>query len=123
MTSQQKYTNTEIHHSVIITGLVKVVLSYAPNSREPSFNRTAIWTTVHCGIGMVCACLPVFWPLVVRITKLRIDLVHKQWYKFSGWSLIEKDSRRRSNISDLERNASSNTAGSLLMDDLSNRRV
>lgn len=107
--------------SVIISGLLKVIFSYAPNSREPSFNRTEIWTTVHCGIGMVCACLPVCWPLVVRVAKLRPASIQKQWRRLSGWSSMEKSSKIRNTTSSLERNTSTDGDG-LLMDDLGNGR-
>jgi hypothetical protein len=56
--------------SVILSGIVKVILSYAPGNREPSFSRTTVWTAVHIGTGIVCACLPVCWPLFVRVVKL-----------------------------------------------------
>ncbi|KAI1809010.1 hypothetical protein GGS20DRAFT_573962 [Poronia punctata] len=55
---------------VILSGIVKVILSYEPGNREPSFSRTAVWSTVHIGTGIVCACLPVCWPLFVRFAKL-----------------------------------------------------
>ncbi|KAI1827310.1 hypothetical protein F4861DRAFT_403503 [Xylaria intraflava] len=56
---------------VVISGVVKVILSYQPNSRDPSFNQTQIWTTVHLCTGIICACMPVCWPLLVSLGKLR----------------------------------------------------
>ncbi|KAI0816213.1 hypothetical protein GGR55DRAFT_224927 [Xylaria sp. FL0064] len=55
---------------VVISGIVKVILSYVPNSREPSFNQTQIWTTVHSCTGIICACMPVCWPLFTSLGKL-----------------------------------------------------
>ncbi|KAI0433753.1 hypothetical protein F5Y09DRAFT_43329 [Xylaria sp. FL1042] len=55
---------------VVISGIVKVILSYVPNSREPSFNQTQIWTTVHSCTGIICACMPVCWPLITSLRKL-----------------------------------------------------
>ncbi|KAM3080440.1 hypothetical protein ACMFMG_005395 [Clarireedia jacksonii] len=102
---------------VIITGLVKVVLSYAPGSREPSFNKTEIWTTVHCGIGMVCACLPVCWPLIAHMAQLRFSSVQKRWNRVSSWLSGEKTSNYRNSTIDLERTTSINTGDIPLMND------
>ncbi|KAK3380964.1 hypothetical protein B0H63DRAFT_194916 [Podospora didyma] len=52
---------------VIITGLVKVILGYPPGSRVPSYHNTEVWTTVHTGMAIVCASLPIFKPLLWRI--------------------------------------------------------
>ncbi|KAI2628072.1 hypothetical protein GGS26DRAFT_592218 [Hypomontagnella submonticulosa] len=54
----------------IITGLVKVILGYPPGSRVPSYSNTEVWTTVHTGLAIVCASLPIFRPLVRRIARL-----------------------------------------------------
>ncbi|PQE06685.1 integral membrane protein [Rutstroemia sp. NJR-2017a BBW] len=103
---------------VIVTGIVKVVLSYAPGSREPSFNKTEIWTTVHCGIGMVCACLPVCWPVIARLAQLRFSRIQESWHRVSIWLSGEKSSHFRStNTYDLERATSVNTGDIPLMDD------
>ena len=100
-----------------------MVLSYVPNSREPEFNRMAIWTIVHCGMGMVCACLPVCWPLFTRIATVYPSLVRKQWHRLSGWTLIERGSKSRSNSSDLGRNTTFSRGARLRMDDLSHKGV
>lgn len=53
--------------SIVITGLVRVVLGFKKNSRVPSYSNTEVWTTVHAGMSIVCASLPIFKPLVRRI--------------------------------------------------------
>jgi len=53
--------------SVIITGVVRVILGYPPGSRVPSYHNTEVWATVHTGMAIVCASLPIFKPLVRRI--------------------------------------------------------
>jgi hypothetical protein len=58
--------------SVVITGVVKVVLGYPPNSRVPSYSNTEVWATVHTGIAIVCSSLPVLQPFVDRVTKSSI---------------------------------------------------
>jgi len=72
---------------------------------------------------MVCACLPVCWPLVTLITKDCPALAQKQWHRLSGWTLIGNGSKRKSHTSDIEREITSNPGNSLFMDDLSHRRV
>ncbi|KAI1178908.1 hypothetical protein F4777DRAFT_40152 [Nemania sp. FL0916] len=71
---------------VVISGIVKVVLSYAPNSREPSFGQTQVWTTVHSCTGIICACMPVCWPLLVRL-RAQFARIHSQksWHSFNTW--------------------------------------
>ncbi|GAP91521.1 putative integral membrane protein [Rosellinia necatrix] len=81
---------------VIVSGIVKVILSYAPNSREPSFSQTQVWTTVHSCTGIVCACLPVCWPLLKFLGKLHPSswfastVTRKNWYGLSAWSSQER---------------------------------
>ncbi|KAI0841670.1 hypothetical protein F5Y06DRAFT_196621 [Hypoxylon sp. FL0890] len=56
---------------IIITGLVRVVLGYPPGRRVPSYSNTEVWTSVHTGMAIVCANLPIFKPLVNRISGSR----------------------------------------------------
>ncbi|KAI0445342.1 hypothetical protein F4803DRAFT_560239 [Xylaria telfairii] len=51
----------------IVSGFLKIGYGYIPNSHVPSFGKTAIWTTVHLGIGIICGCLLVCWPLLVHL--------------------------------------------------------
>lgn len=45
-----------------------MVLGYAPGSQNVDFPRAELWSTVHVGIAIVCACLPNFRPLLNCIT-------------------------------------------------------
>ncbi|KAI0890990.1 hypothetical protein F4806DRAFT_484243 [Annulohypoxylon nitens] len=54
---------------VIITGIVKVILGYDPPSRSPSFSQTEIWAAIHVCMATICACLPIFRPLIHRVAK------------------------------------------------------
>ncbi|VUC27762.1 unnamed protein product [Clonostachys rosea] len=54
---------------VIISGVVKVALSYVPGSRQLDLTQTSLWSTVHICTGIICACLPVCWPVFLRIVK------------------------------------------------------
>ncbi|KAI1207023.1 uncharacterized protein F4807DRAFT_211424 [Annulohypoxylon truncatum] len=56
---------------VIITGLVRVILGYPPGRRVPSYSNTEVWTSVHAGMSIVCASLPILKPLVRRISGSR----------------------------------------------------
>lgn len=55
--------------STIITGMVKVILGYRPGGRVPSYANTEVWATVHTGMEIVCANLPIFKPLVRRMAR------------------------------------------------------
>ncbi|KAK3332972.1 hypothetical protein B0T19DRAFT_398691 [Cercophora scortea] len=48
---------------IIITGLVRCITGYAPGKRVPSYSNSEVWTLVHGGVSIVCASLPVFYPL------------------------------------------------------------
>ncbi|KAI1262867.1 hypothetical protein F5Y18DRAFT_396519 [Xylariaceae sp. FL1019] len=85
---------------VVISGIVKVVLSYVPGNREPDFSKTEVWTTVHIGTGILCACLPVCWPLFIRIarasrTKTVVSSVVKLMDSISGRSFLDRTQRSR----------------------------
>jgi hypothetical protein len=90
--------------SVIVSGILKVVYGYVPGSRNPSFSKTAIWTTVHSGTGIICACLPVFWTLLVRLGKFKDwTWVHslsnrEKWHSFSSWSRRQPGSSRNDSV-------------------------
>ncbi|KAI0481177.1 hypothetical protein GGR56DRAFT_629181 [Xylariaceae sp. FL0804] len=83
---------------VIASGLLKAFFGYIPGSREPDFSRTQLWTTVHCGVGIVCACLPVCWPLFTRLGKARpytwpgISSLWRYWHGLSSWRSVEQPS-------------------------------
>ncbi len=94
--------------SVIVSGVVKVILSYQPGNREPSFSRTAVWTTVHCCTGVTCTCLPICWPIFVRLTKLKsstrpaVSSIRKRRDNFSSWSSVERGRAVRGVIANVE---------------------
>ncbi|KAI0880336.1 uncharacterized protein GGS22DRAFT_182426 [Annulohypoxylon maeteangense] len=93
---------------VILSGLVKVAFSYVPGSRNPSFSKTEVWTTVHCCTGVICACLPICWTLFSGFARprlgswLAISSIRKRWYGFSGWSSVDRTAPRGSTL-ELER--------------------
>ncbi|KAI0404623.1 hypothetical protein F4802DRAFT_225386 [Xylaria palmicola] len=60
---------------VVISSIVKVILGYPPGSHEPAYPDNEVWTTAHLGVSLVCASLPIFNPLVDRVT--RCSLVTK----------------------------------------------
>jgi hypothetical protein len=67
---------------------------------------------------MVCACLPVCWPVVARLAKLRFTRIQESWHRVSIWLSGEKSSHfRTTNTYDLERATSVNTGDIPLMDD------
>lgn len=70
---ETKYTDND--QSVIITGLVRVILGYPPGKRVPSYSQTEVWTTVHAGMSIVCASLPIFKPLINQISRSHFTLM------------------------------------------------
>lgn len=54
--------------SVTITGIIKVYFAYNPDGHVPRFGPAEVWTTLHVGLAIVCACLPILKPLFARMT-------------------------------------------------------
>lgn len=47
-------------------------MGYVPGGRNPLYSKTEIWTSIHTGMAIVCACLPTFGPLVAKIAGSRL---------------------------------------------------
>ncbi|KAH6706285.1 hypothetical protein BKA61DRAFT_580541 [Leptodontidium sp. MPI-SDFR-AT-0119] len=62
---------------VIVTGLVRVILGYRPGSQNVAFARAELWSAVHIGIAIVCACLPTLRPLIKRASTTAASLKRK----------------------------------------------
>ncbi|TVY37562.1 Satratoxin biosynthesis SC1 cluster protein [Lachnellula occidentalis] len=62
---------------VIVTGLLRVVLGYKPGSQNVAFPKAELWSAVHIGIAIVCACLPTLRPLLNRATASVSALSHR----------------------------------------------
>ncbi|KAI8633137.1 hypothetical protein F5Y19DRAFT_471396 [Xylariaceae sp. FL1651] len=77
---------------VIATGLVRVVVGYAPGSQRPS-SSAELWTVVHSGVGVICASLPIFNPLLQRT--LKSSLITNTIKLFSGSSSSRQEVERR----------------------------
>ncbi|TVY50679.1 Satratoxin biosynthesis SC1 cluster protein 4 [Lachnellula cervina] len=69
---------------VIITGLIRVVLGYKPGSQNVAFPKAELWSAVHIGIAIVCACLPTLRPLLNRATASVSSLSHRIYGTRSG---------------------------------------
>ncbi|KAK4228693.1 hypothetical protein QBC38DRAFT_148763 [Podospora fimiseda] len=56
---------------IIITGIVRVVVGYDPYGRVPKHYDIVVWTSLHSGVSLVCATLPVMGPLmrIIRHSK------------------------------------------------------
>ncbi|ERF69692.1 hypothetical protein EPUS_03684 [Endocarpon pusillum Z07020] len=53
---------------VIITGIIRVIYSYVPGSRVPEYIKAELWSTIHIGMAIFCACLPTIRPLFTGMT-------------------------------------------------------
>jgi hypothetical protein len=52
---------TKQRHRVILTQILRMVFSYDPKGGGVlSLEQLSIWTGLHLGFGIICACLPVF---------------------------------------------------------------
>jgi hypothetical protein len=79
-------------------------MGYRPGQREPSYSRTEVWTSVHAAMAIVCASLPVYRPLVKKISdssfvsKLSSFSFRHHRYSSGGWSLMGRSESRRSGM-------------------------
>ncbi|KAI3395067.1 hypothetical protein diail_1824 [Diaporthe ilicicola] len=48
----------------IVTGAIRVWSAYLPGQRSPSWGESEVWSSIHAGVCIICACLPVCWPLI-----------------------------------------------------------
>ena len=48
-----------------MTGIIRVIYAYAPGSRIPSYSGADLWSAIHVGMAIVCACLPTLRPVFV----------------------------------------------------------
>jgi hypothetical protein len=97
--------NADSISSIIITGLIKVILGYPKGRRVPSYSNTEVWTTVHAGMSIVCACLPIFKPLAKRIagSPLIGRLSRFRWWQPNAESArSSKKSSKNSSVGDRE---------------------
>ncbi|KAK5630271.1 hypothetical protein RRF57_005987 [Xylaria bambusicola] len=77
---------------VIATGLVRVIMGYAPGSQRPS-SSAELWTVIHSGVGVICASLPTFNPILQRT--LKSSVVTNTIHFFSGSSASKEVVLRR----------------------------
>lgn len=94
----------------IVTGAVRVEEAYLPDKRSPSYDDSEVWSSVHAGISIICACLPVCWPLLIKmplnpmLSKLKgsTSTLRNRWNSRKGtWSSTPK-LRSRESKEDLE---------------------
>ncbi|KAI1763215.1 hypothetical protein GGR53DRAFT_372930 [Hypoxylon sp. FL1150] len=53
---------------IIVTGIVKVILAYTPGKRSLSYANAELWAALHSSTAILCASLPIFRPLLKRVT-------------------------------------------------------
>lgn len=77
-----------------MTGILRVIYGYASDSRVPSNSGADLWSAVHIGMAIVCACLPPLWPLFTRL-----DIFHSAYFSIRQryFALRRQYSRRDDN--------------------------
>ncbi|GAW21619.1 hypothetical protein ANO14919_111420 [Xylariales sp. No.14919] len=89
---------------VIVSGLLKAVYGFDPGSRLPSFDNTLLWSTVHTGTGIICACLPVCWPVFVSLGDWLLACSNSvkprgRSHTGRGWSRLRMGSAHKRSVS------------------------
>jgi len=72
---------------VCVTGVIRLALTYIPGSDFISFSAALLWTNIHIGTAIICACLPLYAPILVGI-------VHVVRTSLSGVSQLLHSMRR-----------------------------
>ncbi|KAL8998426.1 MAG: hypothetical protein Q9188_006111, partial [Gyalolechia gomerana] len=52
---------------VLFTGVIRIILVYKPHSQYVSFTQCILWMQLHLATAIICACLPIYRPLVGAI--------------------------------------------------------
>jgi hypothetical protein len=73
-------------YSVIITGVLRVAYGYKPGSQNVAFSKAELWSGVHVGIAIVCACLPTFRPLFIRTAASASSFWNRRYFNSSHLS-------------------------------------
>lgn len=45
---------------VCVTGVLRLAFTYVPHSHNISFTGAELWTNIHLGVAIICACLPTY---------------------------------------------------------------
>ncbi|MCJ1246023.1 hypothetical protein MMC30_003227 [Trapelia coarctata] len=76
--------------SVIITGTLRVIYGYVPGSRLPSYGLAELWSAVHIGTAIICACLPPLRPLFFRASASKpsngFSSARRRYYSIQDWA-------------------------------------
>ena len=75
------------HASVIISGLLRVIYGFASGgSRIPSYSGANLWSAIHIGTAIICACLPPIRPLVnrPRFIPSAFSSIRRRYYNSRG---------------------------------------
>ncbi|KAM3083976.1 hypothetical protein ACMFMG_001917 [Clarireedia jacksonii] len=54
---------------IIFTGILRAKYSYIPNSIHVDEYEVELWSFIHCGTAVLCACLPTYRPLGRLLTR------------------------------------------------------
>ncbi|TVY73498.1 Satratoxin biosynthesis SC1 cluster protein [Lachnellula suecica] len=109
MSPQQKLLITGIFllgGFVVVTGVVRVVVGYKPGSQNVAFAKAELWSSVHIGIAIVCACLPTLRPFLTHATasmssiktRLHGSGTSKIGHSDGSYSNSSSGSKRRSQV-------------------------
>ncbi|KAI0436718.1 integral membrane protein [Xylaria telfairii] len=78
----------------IASSVFRAILGYIPGSREPDFAKAQLSTTIHCGAGIICACLPVCWALFVGLGRSKlhnwpgISWIRNHRHSWNSWHAV-----------------------------------
>ncbi|KAL4810924.1 hypothetical protein BDV18DRAFT_3558 [Aspergillus unguis] len=51
---------------ILVTGTIRIVYLYNPGDSLLPLARASLWSTINLGVALLCACLPVYPPLLAR---------------------------------------------------------
>ncbi|KAI0539989.1 hypothetical protein GGR58DRAFT_462723 [Xylaria digitata] len=89
---------------VIASGLLKAVYGLnLDGTRLPSWKQTRLWSTIHTGTGIICACLPVCWPVFASLGRLKEwtwarGMNIKTSHSWRGWSRLRAGSVQKEGV-------------------------
>lgn len=61
--------------------MLRVTYGYKPGSQNVAFSKAELWSGIHVGIAIVCACLPTLRPLLIRTSTSASSSWHRRYYQ------------------------------------------
>ena len=98
-------SSANFYASVIVSGLLRVIYGFASGgSRIPSYSGANLWSAIHIGTAIICACLPPIRPLInfPKSIPSAFSSIRRRYYNSRGRQSRSEGGSRSSLTNDRE---------------------